>query len=160
MTIAIGDSMPEVTLKTMTENGPRDVTTDELFGGKKVALFAVPGAFTPTCSESHLPGFLARAEEIRAKGVDTIACIAIHDAFVMAAWGRDRSVGDQILMLADGNGEFTRALGLELDLSRFGMGPRSGRYAAIVDDGVLRYLGVEKGPEVGVSSADAVLEAL
>ncbi len=160
MTIAIGDSMPEVTLKTMTENGPRDVTTDELFSGKKVALFAVPGAFTPTCSDAHLPGFLARAEEIRGNGVDTIACVAIHDAFVMAAWGRDRGVGDRILMLADGNGEFTRALGLDLDLSRFGMGPRSSRYAAIVDDGVLRYLGVEKGPEVGVSSADAVLEAL
>lgn len=160
MTIEIGDRIPEVTLKTATSDGVRDVSTAELFSGKKVVLFAVPGAFTPTCSDTHLPGFLARADEIKAKGADTIACIAMHDAFVMAAWGRDRGALEDILMLADGNGELTRALGLDLDLTRFGMGERSSRYAAIVDDGVVRMLGVETGPGVGVSGAEAVLAAL
>lgn len=160
MTIEIGDRIPEVTLKTATSDGVRDVSTAELFSGKKVVLFAVPGAFTPTCSDTHLPGFLARADEIKAKGADTIACIAMHDAFVMAAWGRDRGALEDILMLADGNGELTRALGLDLDLTRFGMGQRSARYAAIVDDGVVRMLGVETGPGVGVSGAEAVLAAL
>ena len=158
--IDVGDSIPEVTLRTLTADGVRDVSTAELFSGKKVVLFAVPGAFTPTCSDNHLPGFLEHAGEIKARGVDTITCISVNDAFVMAAWGRDRGVGEQILMLADGNGDFTRALGLELDARRFGMGLRSRRYAAIVDDGVVRMLGVEDGPDVGVSSADAVLEAL
>ncbi len=160
MTIAVGDPIPAVTLKTLTKGGIRDLSTTELCAGKKVVLFAVPGAFTPTCSDVHLPGFLASAAEIRAKGADTIACVAVHDSFVMAAWGRDRGVGDDILMLADGNGELTRALGLELDATRFGLGQRSRRYAAIVDDGIVRMLGVEDGPEVGVSSADAVLAAL
>ena len=158
--IDVGDSIPEVTLRTLTADGVRDVSTAELFSGKKVVLFAVPGAFTPTCSDNHLPGFLERAGEIKARGVDTIACVSVNDAFVMAAWGRDRGASDDILMLADGNGDFARALGLELDISRFGMGLRSRRYAAIVDDGVVRMLGVEDGPEVGVSSADAVLRAL
>lgn len=160
MTIKIGDPVPDVTLKTFTANGVQDISTGELFGGKKVVLFAVPGAFTPTCSDTHLPGFLAHAAELEAAGADTIACVAVHDAFVMDAWGRDRGVGDKILMLADGNGELTRALGLELDATGFGMGQRSRRYAAIVDDGVVRMLGVEDGPEVGVSSAEAVLAAL
>ena len=158
--IDVGDSIPRVTLSTLTADGVREVSTAELFSGKKVVLFAVPGAFTPTCSDNHLPGFLERAGEIKARGVDTIACVSVNDAFVMAAWGRDRGASEHILMLADGNGDFARALGLELDASRFGMGLRSRRYAAIVDDGVVRMLGVEDGPDVGVSSADAVLEAL
>ena len=160
MAITVGDPMPDATLKTLTAGGVRDVSTGELFSGKKVVLLAVPGAFTPTCSDTHLPGFLARADQIKAKGADTIACIAVHDAFVMAAWGRDRGVGEQILMLADGNGELTRALGLELDASAFGLGSRSRRFAAIIDDGVVSRLGVEPAGEVGVSSAEAVLADL
>lgn len=160
MTIEIGDSIPDVTMKTATADGISDISTTEIFRGKKVVLFAVPGAFTPTCSDTHLPGFLARAREIKAKGIDTIACVSVNDAFVMAAWANDRGTGDQILMLADGNGDFTRALGLELDGTGFGLGHRSRRYAAIIDDGIVRVLGVEDGPEVGVSSADAVVAAL
>ncbi len=160
MTIAIGDTVPAATLNTLTADGVRSISTAELFGGKKVVLFAVPGAFTPTCSDAHLPGFLVRAGEIKAKGVDTIACVSVNDAFVMDAWGRDRGAGEEILMLADGNGDFARALGLELDATGFGMGHRSRRYAAVVDDGVVRMLGVEDGPGVGVSSAEAVLKAL
>ncbi len=158
--IEIGDPIPEANLRTLSKGGTTEISTAELFGGKKVVLFAVPGAFTPTCSDIHLPGFLARAGEIKARGVDLIACVAVHDAFVMAAWGRDRGVGEEILMLADGNGELARALGLELDATRFGLGQRSRRYAAVLDDGVVTMLGVEDGPEVGVSSADAVLAAL
>ena len=160
MTITAGDLIPLATLKTLTPEGVRDVSTADLLAGKTVVLFAVPGAFTPTCSDVHLPGFLARAAELRAKGADVIACVAVHDPFVMAAWGRDRGAGEEILMLADGNGELTRALGLELDARHLGMGWRSRRWAAIVEDGIVRMLGVEDGPDVGVSSADAVLAAL
>ncbi len=160
MTITAGDLMPQATLKTLTPEGVCDLPTTELFAGQTVVLFAVPGAFTPTCSDVHLPGFLARAAELKARGADVVACVAVHDPFVMAAWGRDRGVGDEILMLADGNGEFTRAVGLELDIRHFGMGFRSRRYAAIVEDGIVRMLGVEDGPEVGVSGVEAVLAAL
>lgn len=160
MAIEIGDRIPQATFKRFSTDGMQDISTSEIFDGKRVVLFAVPGAFTPTCNDTHLPGFLIKGDEIRAKGIDTIACVAVNDAFVMSAWGKASNVGDHILMLADGNGDFARAMDLELDASGFGLGTRSRRYAAIVDDGVLRYLGVETGPEVGVSSADAVLEAL
>ncbi len=160
MTIQVGDTIPDAKLKNLASGGMREISVRELCAGKKVVLFGVPGAFTPTCSDAHLPGFMEHAAEIRARGVDTVACVSVNDAFVMAAWAKERTVGDEILMLADGNGEFSRALGLELDLSGFGMGRRSRRYAAILEDGRVDYLGVEAGPEVGVSSARAVLEAL
>ncbi len=160
MTIQVGDRIPSGTLFHMTENGPEAITTDEIFAGKKVVLFALPGAFTPTCSAKHLPGFVAKAEEIKAKGVDTIACLSVNDAFVMAAWGKDQGVGDKVLMLADGIAEFTKALGLELDLTPRAMGLRSDRYAMIVDDGVVTLLNREAPRAFEVSSAEAVLEAL
>ena len=160
MAIQVGDKLPSGTLKVADANGIRDVTTDELFAGKKVVLFAVPGAFTPTCSAKHLPGFVQKADEIRAKGVDAIVCLAVNDAFVMGAWGRDQQVGDKVIMAADGNAEWTRALGLELDASRFGMGIRSKRYAMIVEDGVVRKLAVEQPGKFEVSSAEAILQAL
>ena len=160
MAIQVGDKLPSGTLKVADANGIRDVTTDELFAGKKVVLFAVPGAFTPTCSAKHLPGFVQKADEIRAKGVDAIVCLAVNDAFVMGAWGRDQQVGDKVIMAADGNAEWTRALGLELDASRFGMGIRSQRFAMIVEDGVVRKLAVEQPGKFEVSSAEAILQAL
>jgi peroxiredoxin len=160
MTIAVGDRVPDVQLRTMTGEGPKPVSSAEALGTGKVVLFAVPGAFTPTCSDHHLPGFVVRADEIRAKGVDTIACISVNDPFVMGAWGRDQGVGDRVLMLADGNGEFTRAVGLELDGSGFGLGSRSQRYAAILEDGVVTSLFVEQKPGLDVSSAESVLAAL
>jgi peroxiredoxin len=160
MTIAAGDKIPDVQLRTMTGDGPKPVSSTEALGKGRVVLFAVPGAFTPTCSDHHLPGFVVRADEIRAKGVDTIACISVNDPFVMGAWGRDQGVGDSVLMLADGNGEFTRAVGLELDGSGFGLGSRSQRYAAILDDGVVTSLFVEAKPGLDVSSAESVLAAL
>ncbi len=160
MTIAVGDSIPDVKLMTMTKDGPRPITSAEALGKGKVVLFAVPGAFTPTCSDHHLPGFVVRADEIRAKGVDTIACLSVNDPFVMGAWGRDQNVGDRVLMLADGNGDFTREVGLELDGSGFGLGTRSRRYAAILDDGVVSALFVEESPGLSVSSAESVLGAL
>ena len=159
MTIQAGDHIPQATLSVMTDTGPTPVTTDELFGGKKVVLFAVPGAFTPTCSAKHLPGFVEQAEAILAKGVDTIACMAVNDVFVMNAWGN--SAGAQrIRMLADGNGDFTRALGLELDATAFGMGQRSQRFALIAEDGRVTGLFVEQPGEFRVSSADHVLSQL
>jgi peroxiredoxin len=160
MTIKPGDKLPAVTLTAATSEGPRPLSTDEIFKGKRVALFAVPGAFTPTCSAKHLPGFKDKAGDIKGKGVDTIACISVNDAFVMKAWSEDQKVGEEILMLADGNGDFTRAVGLELDGSRFGMGPRSQRYSMIVDDGVVKELNVEEGGEFRVSSADYLLAQL
>jgi len=161
MTIKVGEKLPSVTLKRATPEGKiEDATTDDLFGGKKVVLFALPGAFTPTCSAQHLPGFIERAAEIRKKGVDLIACLSVNDAFVMGAWGKDRSAGDQVALLADGNGEFTRAVGLELDGTRFGMGKRSQRYAMIVEDGVVKHLAVEAPGKFEVSKAEAVLGAL
>jgi len=160
MTVKVGDTVPSATFTTFGQNGPEPITTDELFKGKTVALFAVPGAFTPTCSAKHVPGFKAHAAEIKAKGVDTIACLSVNDVFVMKAWGENQGVGDDILMLADGNGDFTRAVGLELDGSRFGMGRRSQRYSVIVKDGVITELNVEQGGEFKVSSAEYLLAQL
>ncbi len=160
MTIKVGDRIPSTTLHHMTADGPAALSTEELFGGKTVALFAVPGAFTPTCSAKHLPGFVAKADEIKAKGVDTIACLSVNDAFVMGAWGKDQGVGDKVLLLADGIADFTKALGLELDLTPRAMGVRSDRYAMIVDDGVVTLLNREEPRAFEVSSAEAVLEAL
>nr|WP_298412940.1 peroxiredoxin [uncultured Halomonas sp.] len=158
MTISVGDKIPDVTLKTNGANGPEDISTGELFAGKRVVLFAVPGAFTPGCSNTHMPGFVIKADDILAKGIDTIACMAVNDAFVMDAWQKDQNA-QQIKMLADGNAEFTQALGLELDATGGGMGIRSKRFALIANDGVVEYLGVDaKGVEE--SSADTVLEQL
>ena len=159
MAVQVGDKIPEATLKVMGAKGPEDITTEALFAGKKVVLFAVPGAFTPTCSEAHLPGFVVNAEEIKAKGIDSIACISVNDAFVMDAWGKDRNA-EALMMLADGNGDFTRAMGLELDGSGFGLGMRSQRYSLVADDGVISALNVEAGPGFDVSSAEKILAAL
>ena len=160
MTIKVGDKLPQATFTVMGADGPKPITSDELFSGKTVALFAVPGAFTPTCSAKHLPGFKAKAAELKAKGVDTIACVSVNDVFVMNAWGKDQGVGEDILMLADGNGAFTKAVDLELDGSRFGMGPRSQRYSMVVKDGVVKELNVEEGGEFRVSAADYMLAQL
>jgi peroxiredoxin len=157
MTIKVGDTVPAATFMTMGANGPEPITTDQLLKGKTVALFALPGAFTPTCSAKHVPGFKAHAAEFRAKGVDTIACVSVNDVFVMKAWGADQKVGDDILMLADGNGEFTRAVGLQFDGSKFGMGERSQRYSMVIKDGVVKELNVEEGGEFKVSSAEYML---
>jgi glutaredoxin/glutathione-dependent peroxiredoxin len=160
MTISVGESIPDVQLQTMTAEGPRPISSIEALGRGKAVLFAVPGAFTPTCSDHHLPGFVVRADEIRAKGVDTIACISVNDPFVMGAWAKDQGVGDRVLMLSDGNGDFTKAVGLEMDGSGFGLGLRSQRYAAILEDGVVTSLFVEANPGLDVSSAESVLAAL
>jgi peroxiredoxin len=160
MTIQVGDRLPDVTFMTFTADGPAPKTTAEVFGGKTVALFAVPGAFTPTCSARHLPGFLDEAEALKGLGVDLIACVSVNDVFVMNAWGKAQDVGDDILMLADGNGLFAKAVGLELDGSKFGMGPRSQRYSMIVKDGVVDKLNVESGGEFRVSAADYMLDQL
>jgi peroxiredoxin len=160
MAIKAGDKMPSGTLKTMTKDGPKDITTDELFKGKKVVLFSVPGAFTPTCDAKHLPGFVQLADQIRAKGVDTIACMAVNDVFVMNAWGKASNVGDKILMLADGNGDYTKALGLEMDATGFGMGMRGQRFAIVVEDGVAKHVNVEAPREFKVSAAEYVLGQL
>ena len=159
MTIQVGDKVPSVNFKHMTKDGPADISSDEVFAGKKVVFFAVPGAFTPGCSMTHLPGFVVNADAIKAKGADTIACMAVNDAFVMGAWGENQNA-EEILMLADGNGEFTSALGLELDASGFGMGKRAQRFGMIVDDGTVTYLGIEAPGEIKVSSAEAMLEQL
>ena len=160
MSIKVGEKLPSATLKVASADGIKDVTTDELFRGRKVVLFAVPGAFTPTCSAKHLPGFVQNADAIRAKGVDAIVCLAVNDAFVMGAWGKDQKVGDKIVMAADGNAEWTRALGLELDAGRFGMGTRCQRFALVAEDGVVKALQVEAPGKFEVSSAEAVLKAL
>lgn len=160
MTIKVGDKIPAVKLRQMTAEGPKEITTEAVFKGKKVVLFAVPGAFTPTCSAKHLPGFVEKAAQIRAKGVDTIACISVNDAFVMGAWGKDQKTDGKVLMLADGNGDFAKAVGLEMDGNGFGLGQRSKRYAMIVEDGVVKTLNVENPGAFEVSSADAVLKAL
>ncbi len=160
MAIQAGDKMPAGTFGIMTDAGPGAISTDELFDGKKVVLFSVPGAFTPTCSANHLPGFLEHADAIFDGGIDTIACMAVNDVFVMDAWGKDRGVGDRILMLADGNGEYSKALGLELDASGFGMGMRGQRFALILDDGTVTHVAVEEGGKLDVSSAEAILAAL
>ena len=159
MAIQEGDRLPEATLHVMRDGRPTGVTTAELFGGKKVVLFAVPGAFTPTCSQAHLPGYVANADKIRAKGVDSIVCVAVNDAFVMDAWGKDKNA-DALVMAGDGNGEFTAALGLEMDGSGFGLGARSQRYAMVVEDGVVAKLAVEAPGAFEVSRAEAILESL
>ena len=159
MSIKIGDQIPTSTLSVMTDTGPEPVSTHELFGGKKVVLFSVPGAFTPTCSAKHLPGFVEHAEAILARGVDTIACMAVNDVFVMNAWGKSARA-EHILMLADGNGEFTSALGLELDATAFGKGQRSQRFALIAEDGRVTDLFIEGPGEFRISSADHVLSKL
>jgi glutaredoxin/glutathione-dependent peroxiredoxin len=160
MAIKAGERMPAGTLKRMTKEGPKDLSTDELFKGKLVVLFSVPGAFTPTCDAKHLPGFVQLADQIRAKGVDTIACMAVNDVFVMNAWGKASGVGDRILMLADGNGEYARALGLELDAKGFGMGTRGQRFAIIARDGVVAHVNVEAPGQFKVSAAEYVLGQL
>jgi peroxiredoxin len=160
MAIKVGDKIPAGTLKVAASDGIKAVSTDELFGGKKVVLFAVPGAFTPVCSAQHLPGFISKAAEIKAKGVDSIVCLSVNDAFVMDAWGRAQNTGDDIVMAADGNAEFTRALGLEFDASAFGMSVRAKRFAMIVDAGKVTGLYVEEPMKFDVSSAEAVLDQL
>ncbi|HXS28281.1 MAG TPA: peroxiredoxin [Steroidobacteraceae bacterium] len=160
MTIKAGDPMPKGTLKRMTSEGPKDISTDELFKGKKVVLFSVPGAFTPTCDAKHLPGFVQNAQALKAKGVDAIACMAVNDVFVMNAWGKSQNAGDKVLMLADGNGDYARALGLTMDASRFGMGTRGQRFAIVVEDGVARKVNVEAPGEFKVSAAESILAGL
>ena len=156
-TILIGERIPAASLMTMTDEGPQAISTGDLFGGKRVVLFSVPGAFTPICSAQHLPGFVASAATIKAKGIDTIACLAVNDAFVMCAWAGDQHVGGQILMLADGNGNFTRALGLEVNLAAHGLGVRGRRFALIAEDGIVSDLEVESGTGLDVSSAENML---
>ena len=160
MPISAGEKMPKGTFGVMTDAGPGAMTTDELFSGKKVVLVSVPGAFTPTCSMNHLPGFVDQAAELKNKDVDTIACMAVNDVFVMDAWGKDRGVGDNVVMLADGNAEYAKALGLEMDASGFGMGTRGQRFAIIVDDGVATHVAVEAPGQFEVSKAEAILAAL
>ena len=160
MTIQVGDTLPSINLTTMTDEGPKPVSMAEISSGKKVVLFAVPGAFTPTCSVQHLPGFLEKNSDLKEKGVDVIACVSVNDPFVMKAWGEDRNVGDDVMMLSDGNGEFTASIGLEMDGSGFGLGTRSQRYAMIIDDGVVSALNVEPGPGLDVSSAETILGQL
>lgn len=159
MTIAVGDRMPEASLMVMTDTGPDAKSTSELFAGRKVALFAVPGAFTPTCSAQHLPGFIGHGDALRAKGVDAIACMAVNDVFVMNAWAKDQNVDRQVEMLADGDGSFAKSLGLLDDTGAFG-GPRSRRFSMLVDDGVVRIINVEEGGAFQVSSAEHLLEQL
>ena len=160
MAIKVGDRIPSAKLRHMTAEGPKEISTDEIFKGKKVVLFAVPGAFTPTCSAKHLPGFVQNAAAIKGKGIDTIACLAVNDAFVMGAWGKAQGTDGKVLMLADGNATFTKELGLEMDGSGFGLGTRSKRYAMVVDDGVVKTLNVENPGAFEVSSAEVVMKAL
>lgn len=160
MTIQVGDKMPSGVFSVMTESGPGAMSADELFTGKKVVLVSVPGAFTPTCSASHLPGFLENAAAIAAKGIDSVAFVSVNDVFVMHAWGKDQNVDGKITMLADGNGDYARALGLEMDGTAFGMGMRSKRFAIIADDGVATHVAVEAPGQFEVSKAESVLENL
>ena len=160
MAIQIGDTLPSGTFMTPTAEGPAPITTDEVFKGKTVALFAVPGAFTPTCSAKHLPGFKDHAGDLKAKGVDAIACLSVNDVFVMKAWAKDQGITDEVLMLADGNAAWTKALGLEFDGSKFGMGVRAQRFSLIAKDGVVSQLNVEAPGQFEVSSADYLLEHL
>ncbi|MEE3330780.1 MAG: peroxiredoxin [Myxococcota bacterium] len=160
MAIQVGEKIPDVTIKTMADGGMQDISTAELCAGKKVVLFSVPGAFTPTCSMQHLPGFVESATALKAKGVDTVACTSVNDAFVMDAWGKDRGVGDSVLMLADGNAEFATALGLTMDGTGIGFGTRSQRFALVIDDGVVTHAAIEEPMKFEVSSAEKILEAL
>lgn len=159
MSVKVGDQIPDATLKVMGEKGPKDVTTKELFSGKKVVLFAVPGAFTPTCSAAHLPGYVVNADKIKAKGVDAIVCVSVNDAFVMSAWGKDKNA-EELIMAADGNGDFAKAMGLTLDGSGFGMGLRSQRYALVAENGKITALNVEAPGKFEVSAAEAIMQVL
>jgi peroxiredoxin len=161
MTIQVGDKIPAATLKSVTADGPKDITTDELFRGKKVVLFAVPGAFTPACSQRHLPGYVEKAGDLKKKGIDTIACIAVNDPAVMGAWGKAQNVGDKVMMLADGSADFARTIGLDIDLARAGLGIRSKRYSMLVEDGTVKKLNLEPAPgKVEVSGGDTLLGQL
>lgn len=160
MSVSIGDKIPLVTLKTMTAEGPKDITTGDIFAGKKVVLFGLPGAFTPTCSAKHLPGFIEKAAAFADKGVHTIACISVNDAFVMGAWGKAQDAGDAVLLLADGSADFAKAMGLDADFSAYGMGIRCKRFALVAEDGVVKVLNVEAPGQFEVSSADYVLNQL
>ncbi len=160
MTVSVGDRIPSVSIKTMTADGMSEVDTGEFFAGRKVVMFAVPGAFTPTCSARHLPGFIENAAALKARGVDAVACISVNDAFVMDAWGKSQNAGADVTMLADGNGEFTKAMGLEMDGSGFGLGTRSQRYALVADNGTITTLNVEQAGAFDVSRAEAILAAL
>src|SRR3954452_1020794 len=160
MTIKVGDQIPSMKLMMGTPEGPKETSTDEVFKGKKVVLFAVPGAFTPTCSVKHLPSFVQNAEALKAKGVDTIACIAVNDAFVMGAWGKDQNTGDKVQMIADGSANFAKALGLEMDITARGMGVRSQRYALVAEDGKVTHLGVEAPGGFEASKAETILASL
>lgn len=160
MAIKEGDKIPAGKLRHMTAEGPKDITTDELFGGKTVVVFGLPGAFTPTCSAKHLPGYVEKAAELKGKGVDAIACVSVNDAFVMDAWGKSQNVGDKVQMLADGNGDFAKSMGLDSDFSPYGMGLRSKRFAMIVKDGTVSALAVEEPGQFQVSSAEAILQRL
>lgn len=160
MTIVAGQKMPSGSFGVMTESGPNQVSTDALFAGKKVVLVSVPGAFTPTCSRGHLPGYINLADDLRSKGIDTIACMAVNDVFVMSAWGKDRDVGDKVMMLADGNADYAKALGLDFDASEHGMGVRGQRFAIVVDDGVATHVAVEAAGEFDVSKAESILGTL
>ena len=159
MAIQVGDSIPDATMKVLGDKGPEDITTSDIFAGKKVVLFAVPGAYTPTCSAAHLPSYVVNADKIKGKGVDSIVCVSVNDAFVMDAWGKDKNA-EELLMVGDGNGEFTKAMGLELDGSGFGLGTRSIRYSLIAEDGKITNLNLEQGGAYEVSSAEAILDAL
>ncbi len=158
MTIKVGDKVPSAILMQMKDGKPTPVKTDDFFAGKKVALFALPGAFTPTCSAKHLPGYIQNADTFKNKGVEAIACVSVNDAFVMGAWGDQQGSGDKVAMLADGNGDFTKAVGLEMDGSKFGMGQRSQRYSMLVDNGVVKELNVEEPGAFAVSSAEHMLK--
>jgi len=160
MTIKVGDKIPSATLLKATAEGPQPIETDSYFAGRKVALFSVPGAFTPTCSARHLPGYVEKAGELKAKGVDEIACVAVNDAFVLQAWAQQSGAEGKVTMLSDGNGDFAKALGLVMDAAKFGMGTRGQRWSAIVDDGVVKELNVEEPGAFSVSSADFILGQL
>jgi len=160
MTIAVGDKIPDVEVRTMGPEGPKAVQTGEVPGKGKVVLFAVPGAFTPGCSKIHLPGYVKNYDDLKSKGVDTVACVSVNDAWVMQAWADNQGVGDRIVMLGDGNADFTRAMGLEADMGGFGLGVRSQRYAAVIEDGIVKSLDVEPKPGVDVSSCESVLAKL
>ena len=160
MTIQVGDTIPSATLNIMTEDGPSAITTDDIFKGKTVALFGLPGAFTPTCSAQHLPGFVANADALKAKGVDSIVCLAVNDVFVMGAWGKDQNVGDKVTLVADGSAAFTKAAGLELDLTERGLGLRCQRFSMVVDDGVVKSLNIDPAGSFEATSAEKILEQL
>ncbi len=160
MTISIGDKIPSADLNILTDDGPGGISTDEIFSGKKVAIFGLPGAFTPTCSAQHLPGFVNNADALKAKGIDTIVCLAVNDPFVMGAWGKDQNVGDKVMMVADGSANFTKATGLELDLTEKGLGVRCQRFSMVVDDGEVKSLNIDEAGAVEKTSAEAMLGEL